>query len=76
VQLHTPAVHNHLPSHLQLVVESFCIEGCKAVHAYIAAIENGEPQLAMQGLSTAECNLVLTELKNIMAVYDRCEAET
>ncbi len=64
-----------LPPHLQLVVESFCNDGCKAVYAYITAIENGEPLLALQGLTTTERTLVVTELKSIMAVYGRCKTE-
>ncbi len=70
----TAAVYS-LPPHLQLVVESFCNDGCKAVYAYIAAIENGEPLQAVQGLTAAERALVVTELKSIMAVYGRCKAE-
>lgn len=68
--LHSAPMHN-LPTHLQLIVESLCKDGCIAVNAYITSIENGEAPPVMQDLTVAESKLVLRELKSIMAVYDR-----
>lgn len=52
-------------------VETLCQEGCSDVRATITLLERGGrvPQLA--GLNEAECQVVLEELRAIMAVYDR-----
>lgn len=61
-----------LKPELQTVVEKLCEDGCKAVNQYIDAIEAGDYPSAMRQLNHQECDAILTELKSIMAVYDRC----
>lgn len=64
----------HLPQHLQTILESLCLDGCKNVRLHIHAIEHGQLPLQLQALSNAERQQILDELKTIMAVYDRCES--
>ncbi len=52
-------------------VEALCQCGCDAVRATITAMEAGQAAGQVAGLSDAQRQRVLTELKAIMAVYDR-----
>lgn len=62
-----------LEAGLQRIVEQLCNEGCKQVNVYIQQIESGEFPEIMQNLDGEQRRKVLTELKSIMAVYERCE---
>ena len=50
-------------------VEALCRNGCDAVRATIIALERDLPAVGTEGLSQAERNAVLRELKAVMAVY-------
>lgn len=52
-------------------VEALCQNGCEAVRATIAALEQGLPAVGTEGLTEAERAAVLRELKAVMAVYTR-----
>lgn len=54
---------------VDLVLESLCGEGCKAVWGVIASLESGEALPQTDGLSDAELDELLAELKSVMAVY-------
>ena len=58
---------------LQSIVEQLCSEGCQQVSVYIKEIEARQMPDSMQELSDSHQQLVLEELKSIMAVYDNCE---
>lgn len=60
-----------LKPELQTVVEQLCEDGCVAVNQYISEIQSGKYPAAMRQLDRQECETVLTELKSIMAVYER-----
>jgi hypothetical protein len=60
---------NKLPPKLQQCVESLCGEGCQAVYRHIEHLENGGSLPQTEPLSYEETQLVLAELKSIMAVY-------
>ena len=59
-----------MQSAVETVVESLCQNGCKAVWGYIEELEAGRHLPDTEGLDEVERQLVLTELKEIMAVYD------
>ncbi len=63
----------HIPiaPHVQDAIDSFCNEGCKAVSQYIIELESGKYPAAVRKLSDAEIRIVIKELKEVMAVYDR-----
>ena len=50
-------------------VERLCDKGCQAVWSDIGALEAGRVLPEVEGLSTEEIALVITELKAIMSVY-------
>ncbi|WP_127478450.1 hypothetical protein [Sulfurivermis fontis] len=52
-------------------IEALCQLGCDSVRNTIAALEAGQPVAQMDGLDAEQRRRVLTELKAIMAVYDR-----
>jgi len=55
-------------------VESLCQNGCAAVNATIVVLEQDINNASLDGLLPEECEMVLSELKTIMSVYDRpCE---
>ena len=54
-------------------VERLCLDGCKAVRLYIQKLENNTPMEQLGNLDAEERDRVLQELKDIMAVYERCE---
>lgn len=61
---------------VSLYVEKFCNDGCVSVRAIIAALEAGERPPEIQHLLSAdERQALLTELKEVMAVYDRPERD-
>ena len=50
-------------------VEALCRKGCSAVWGHIEALEHGVELPETNGLSRAEVQAVLTELKSVMSVY-------
>jgi len=50
-------------------VEKLCRKGCRAVWSDIDALESGEFLPEIEGLSAAEVDAVIAELKSIMSVY-------
>ena len=61
---------------LQGIVEAICAKGCRQVWRDLAAWERGELPAEVRGLSDADRDRVLAELKTIMAVYDSCQSDT
>jgi hypothetical protein len=57
-------------------VENLCRKGCKAVWADIGALEVGRRLPETAGLSSAERQAVIDELKAVMAVYEGSCAAT
>lgn len=51
-------------------IDNICQLGCDGVRHTIAAIENGESPEQVSSLKSEDKLQVLTELKDIMAVYD------
>jgi len=51
------------------IVEILCNDGCEAVNHYIADIETGNCPTCMQSMTSAQQQMVLSELKKIMTVY-------
>jgi hypothetical protein len=57
-------------------VEAICVKGCRQVRRDIALLESGVQIPEVQGLALNERRLLLTELKQIMAVYgDSCRID-
>ena len=54
---------------IDLLLESLCGEGCKAVWGIISSLESGRALPQTDGLSDGELEILLAELKSIMAVY-------
>lgn len=52
-------------------LEAVCATGCCAVRASIELLEQGKPVQFTEDLDQQERELLLHELKAIMAVYDR-----
>ncbi len=52
-------------------VDALCQCGCDAVRATIEAMEIGAEIPQLQTLNSEERQVVLDELKSVMAVYDR-----
>jgi hypothetical protein len=50
-------------------VEKLCRKGCRAVWSDIDVLESGEFLPEIKGLSAAEVDAVIAELKSIMSVY-------
>ena len=57
---------------LHKIIEQLCAAGCQTVNEHIASIEAGQVPREMQALNREDRQLVLNELKTIMAVYERC----
>lgn len=57
---------------LQNIIEQLCAAGCQQVNVHITAIEAGEVPGEMRGLDRSDRQLILGELRAIMAVYERC----
>ena len=51
-------------------IEILCHEGCTAVRGYIANLEQGQAVPHAEELSDDEKQILLKELKTVMAVYD------
>lgn len=51
-------------------IELLCHKGCRAVWRVIAALERGELLQETQDLNPDEVQEVISELKQIMAVYE------
>ena len=54
---------------IEQCVERLCEKGCRAVWADIAALEAGEPLAETRHLDAQEVGAVVSELREIMAVY-------
>ncbi len=64
------------PQRVDQYVERLCLDGCRAVTRYIAALREGRDLAVFAGLTAAERRLLLAELSSIMAVYgDRCRLD-
>lgn len=50
-------------------IEVLCQKGCKEVSLIILALERGETMAEVQELNEGERQVVLHEIKSIMAVY-------
>jgi len=59
--------HNNVK--LQHIIEQLCAAGCERVYEVIDIMERQESTTETAHLSTQESEIVLQELKNIMAVY-------
>ena len=57
--------HNKLTSYLEVL----CQSGCDTVNATIEAMENNQPISIINDLTADERQIILRELKSIMAVY-------
>ena len=55
---------------VEACVEKLCHKGCRAVWSDIRTLEAGRRLPEAQGLSAAEIDAVVSELKSIMSVYD------
>ena len=55
---------------LQLLIEQLCSTGCERVNEIIEILENQGSIKETSQLSKQECDVVLLELKTIMAVYE------
>jgi hypothetical protein len=51
-------------------VENLCQKGCRAVWADIDTLEAGRRLPEVEGLSRAEVQAVIRELKQVMSVYE------
>ncbi len=60
-----------LPDHLQSIVDTICERGCAEVNHCIDALQQGKTDGLTQSLSATEQQIVLRELKCIMAVYEQ-----
>lgn len=56
-------------------IDNICQLGCDGVRNVISAIEKGESPELVDSLNGDDKGLVLTELKEIMAVYDAEEEQ-
>ena len=61
----------HNSEKLQHVIEHICAIGCEHVNEVIEILERQESTPETSALSAEETELVLHELKTIMAVYER-----
>ncbi|NCA87736.1 MAG: hypothetical protein EOM92_02145 [Gammaproteobacteria bacterium] len=68
-------VHPLTDPTLQGIVEAICAKGCRQVWRVLATWERGEFPVEARGLSDADREWVLAELKAIMAVYDSCQPD-
>ncbi|MDH5612018.1 MAG: hypothetical protein OEY66_06135 [Gammaproteobacteria bacterium] len=59
--------HNNVK--LQHIIENICSTGCERVYEIIAIMERRESIEETSQLNSQESEIVLQELKNIMAVY-------
>jgi len=51
-------------------IEAICQSGCLAVRAVIESLERGQSIPQTDGMSDEQVNLILSELKAVMSVYD------
>jgi hypothetical protein len=52
-------------------VEDICSTGCISVKAIILTLEQGNPVESVNNFTAEELNILLSELKSIMAVYEK-----
>ena len=67
--------HEHYPvdrARVDACVEAISHQGCQAVHDIIERLEQGRPEPFTAVLNPAERDQVLSELKDVMAVYTNC----
>ena len=55
---------------LQQLIEQLCSTGCERVNEIIEILENQGSTNETNQISKQECDVVLLELKTIMAVYE------
>ena len=60
-----------MSENLTRCVEQICMRGCNSVRRAIESLEQHQPDEVTRDLSTQECDEILHELKEIMAVYDK-----
>jgi len=58
-----------MQSRVDHCVEALCQKGCRNVWGDIEALESGKPLAEAEGLSDAEIQAVISELKAVMSVY-------
>ncbi len=72
--IHLPLKNIHFitmkTEQLSQCIEALCQCGCDAVRATITAMESGAVVPQVETLSESEQQMVLAELKAVMAVYD------
>ena len=68
--LRAEMVHSPKLSHC---IEVLCHQGCSAVRGYITRLEEGQSVPHAEDLSYSEKQVLLRELKTVMAVYDARE---
>ena len=54
-------------------IEALCQQGCRSVMEAITALEQGEEVAGMAAFNGQERDLILNELREIMAVYQFCD---
>jgi len=55
---------------IEKAIETICYSGCTSVNNIIAALENGKTIDQSKDLSKEEIEILIKELKAIMAVYE------
>lgn len=56
---------------LQLIIEQLCTDGCERVNEIIGILEHQGSTKETNQLSKQERDVILLELKTIMAVYEQ-----
>lgn len=69
------AMSEPLPDHIQSVVDSVCNQGCKYVNKTILALETSQPSQDTDHLPADEKDIILNELRSIMAIYQQNNPE-
>ena len=56
---------------IQLIIEQICVTGCDRVNEVIEILERDENIEETKLLSAEECDIILHDLKSIMAIYEQ-----
>jgi len=56
---------------IQLIIEQICVSGCERVNEVIEILEHNENIEETKLLSSKECDIILHDLKSIMAIYEQ-----
>ena len=56
---------------LQAIIEQICSTGCEQVNEIIETLERDESIEETKLLSAEECDIILHDLKSIMAIYEQ-----